>query len=371
MSAMTDWIVEPRDTLVIRDGRPIQEASPAMRSLDLPWPSSIAGFARTRAGMDERGHFAMTPEEARSIAVVGPWLVSMRPDGDVHDLLVPAPADCVFFDDLEGGRGWRRHRLAPMPPRDGCRTDLGDLEVVGLRREAPSSKPSRTAPRLWRWREMEDWLRGREGVSALAHESFGQRALEHERRVHVSVDPASGTAADGKLFSTDGLRFATRRREPDAPAVTERRIAIGLSCSRELNEGPVVLGGERRLSYLRRAGRPLAPALPDWLARTSSKEFRVVLLTPAIFETGFGPASFGTARVTACVVGRPEVISGWDLAAGGPKATRRMAPAGSVYWVTVDSGDPAEWVRGNWMKCVSDSPQDRADGFGLCAVGAA
>lgn len=72
----------------------------------------------------------------------------------------------------------------------------------------------------------------------------------------------------------------------------------------------------------------------------------------------------------ASVVGRPEVVSGWDFDKRGPKPTRRMAPAGSVYWVKVDpTVDAKTWAKSIWMQSVSDEPQDKHDGFGLAVVG--
>ena len=77
-------------------------------------------------------------------------------------------------------------------------------------------------------------------------------------------------------------------------------------------------------------------------------------------------------RVVAAAVPRAQIVSGWDFAAGGPKASRRMAAAGSVYWVELPADlDAAAWLAKVWMKCIPNpkNPQDSRDGFGLCAVG--
>lgn len=40
--------IEPHDTLVLRDGRELEGTSTPIRSMEYPWPSTIAGFARSR-----------------------------------------------------------------------------------------------------------------------------------------------------------------------------------------------------------------------------------------------------------------------------------------------------------------------------------
>ena len=76
-------------------------------------------------------------------------------------------------------------------------------------------------------------------------------------------------------------------------------------------------------------------------------------------------------KIAAACIGRPLVVSGWDVAKNQPKATRRLAPAGSVYFVGLDGTPEAieTWVRNVWLACVSDDPRDSLDGFGLAMVG--
>ena len=141
---MTTWIVEPRDTLVVRDGRPIQEGSPPMHSLDFPWPSTIAGLVRTRIGTNEHGQFKMTPTDARKIQVHGPWLATLNEKGNITEHLLPAPQDCVWHVIERKNHvpsKWERRRLAPIAKLpDGCATDLNPAyQLVGVQGEAPQT----------------------------------------------------------------------------------------------------------------------------------------------------------------------------------------------------------------------------------------
>ena len=71
-------------------------------------------------------------------------------------------------------------------------------------------------------------------------------------------------------------------------------------------------------------------------------------------------------QLRAAAVGRPMALSGWDYVTRGPKATRFLAPAGSVYFFDVlDGGD----ATGLHLASISDDEQDRLDGFGLVLCG--
>ena len=81
------------------------------------------------------------------------------------------------------------------------------------------------------------------------------------------------------------------------------------------------------------------------------------------------------AKLVAAAVGRPVTVSGWDLIENIPKPSRRLVPAGSVYFVELqgepDLGAVRQWVGALWLQPWASQPeQDRRDGFGLILVGA-
>lgn len=354
------WTIEPRDTLMMRDGRPVGEGLP-MRSLPFPWPSSVAGLARTRAGSDPSGLFTLSPNEARDlldVQVAGPWLVELRDDGP-GELYLPAPADCLWHLG-EGAEGMlERRRLQPGALRDGEEMNLSEGFRPLFAEDAPRRKPT-IPPAFWSWTELSEWLSAPPARSDHARATFGMPALRVEQRTHVAIDPESGRAADHMLFSSEGLRFADR----------ERRLALVFRCADpRLLPGGVHLGGERRISWLRPGPVDLLPTRPPGI---HGRLLRLVLVTPAVFADGWRPSRIGGGRVVAAAVGRPHTISGWDFAARGPKPCRRLAPAGSVYWVELNPDvDADSWIDQHWMTCISDDGQDRKDGFGLCLVGRA
>lgn len=388
---MSIWTIEPRDTAVLRDGRPIPTGAGHMRCLPAPWPSTTAGLVRSRFGLDARGHFTLSPADAREIAVRGPWLVELDGStGTPTTWWASSPADCAWT--RRTGDCSARHgvRLAPAPLPAGTQTDLpAGLELVQPLEVMPEGKAA-DGPAWWSQSLVSEWLFDppRSLVSLVAPASSGTGAvfpalaswldqegqemglgpLPVEQRTHVKIDPGSLTADEGNLFITEGLRLAVRQ------AGGLRRFAFAVESERPLDPGVVVLGGERRPALLRHAlDAPGArPALSLDRIPAEARRLRVLLLTPALFRTGFAPAAIRGAAVRACVVDRPLHVSGWDFAARGPKATRRCAPAGSVYWVELPPGTSArDWASETWMTCVSDDEQDRRDGFGLALVGVA
>jgi len=375
--------LEPRDPIVLGDGRSIGENT-MTASLDLPYPSTLAGLVRTSIGRRADGTFARDRiDELLAQSLTGPLLRRAEPD---PMLFVPAPADAVFFEEEEAKAGTPikplvRRRLAPRDLNPGELTDLpADLKIVGLTTD--EVRKPRSGPRFWTWTHLEQWLAGSDDGPAPA--DLGLEALEHEERVHVALKPDTRTALDGALFRTDGVRFV--RRRPGAADQLERfDLRFGWTGS-DVPTGVVGLGGERRLSVLRRA--PASDAFPKFPSEIlklieKTRRVRLVLLTPAIFDLGFRPTSFEGSKLVACAVGRAVVVSGWDHAKnpashpdadpprGAPKPSRRCAAAGSVYWLELDASvkDVKAWVEAHWFKNISSNDQDRRDGFGLAVVG--
>lgn len=250
--------------------------------------------------------------------------------------------------------------------------------------------------------------------------------LPRDGRTHVRINAKTLTHLEGFLFGTSGLAFgdapglaapmgepalALRRLEEKreggrkvfAYESAERLAAAALVCRVSLPAAVawtptpafVQLGGEGRLARL----EPLArgewpwskPKDEDVRPFVGATRLRLQLLTPAVFahgwlpdwlkevDVGGEPALVGSPgsdaprlRLVAAVVGRREPVSGWDLRAGGEKATRFAVPAGSVYFFDVLDGAvlTPDIVRALWFRAVGDHPAEDANiGNGLVLPG--
>ena len=434
---MSQWYIEPRDPLVVRDARP-NEGRSQSAGLSFPLPGSLAGAARTRLGSDpERGFVLQGAEVDRLLAVElrGPLLC----DGS-GALFFPPPHDAVVMRHemtpgkpckvehcaVDGGAydGERRRKVHfqvtrlqplteddvewnPMTSADDAGSHGSKLALVGLADGERPTKPQGKPPSHWDWPTLRDWLlqgdpiRCGDALLKCAHTE-----LLGEHRIHVALGE-SLTAREGMLFHTPGLRFASSPRlqcclegqahleaacVPDMQSTqsteTSKRLGLWLDVSvpaalgHKLAPGLAPMAGERRLVRWVPLQRDALPPIPEPLLQAvqSSEpcQLRIVLLTPACFTAGAYPNSDaylmqlpGAPRLVAARVDRATVVSGWDFKERSPKATRRLAPAGSVYWVEL-GGDVAarlEFLKQVWFRNISDDPQARRDGFGLAAVG--
>lgn len=366
------WIIEPRDPLIVRDGRPFGPTPGARATtLPFPFPSTVAGGLRTRAGLDRQGRFdPARVEEVKRLEARGPLLVELDEAGEVAEWLAPAPADALLLEHPDGRESWgQRWPLVPLALPEGVQTDLPDgLAPVGPRQHDPR-KPPRNTPRFWRWDRFVAWLHSppKDG-DEIELAALGHGGPQVEQRMHVGIDREKRTAREGVLFQTRGLEFTVERR----------RLGLAVATDAVLRPGLAPLGGERRLVAWRQSQRSL-PACPPQVraAIVRDRACRVLLLTPACFAGGYRPRWLlepfqgVEARLVGAAVSRPQVVSGWDFASQRPKPTRRLAPAGSVYFLRLEGDSEAieRWVDARWLACVSDEEQDRRDGFGLAALG--
>ena len=409
------WIIEPHDPLIVRDGRPFgPDPSARAISLSFPFPSTTTGGVRTRSGLRSDGTFDVSQiERVKQIKVRGPLLVRLAPRGEnIEEWLVPAPADALLLELEENKKDhvWCKP-LVPLTLYKGAEFnsmhngkslmsavdntaalqsiksensvhDSASLMLVGPVRP-DLRKPGKETPSYWRWNTFEQWLlnpvEGERSLTTLGH---GGPLYEH--RLHVSMNPETLTAKTGALFETSGLEFASPGEDLETRLSGAQRLALAVVVDRKeastLLSGIAGLGGERRMVRWRRSDRDL-PDCPKKLLDTISDQgaCRVVLLTPACFKDGYRPTWLLASRngvqpdLRAVAIQHPQVVSGWRLEPPpGPKTTRRLAPAGTVFFLSLKGGNKEaikQWVKGLWMQCISDDAEDRNDGFGMAVLG--
>lgn len=356
--------------------------------------------ARTRAGLNDKGVFDLTGkalEDLKGLHVRGPLLVQLASNSNdiaPDKWLVPAPSDALLFpsESAAGVTTARIQQLVPLQLLEGAQTDFDreELMFIGQPRSSyDQRKPLENSPHFWFWETFLDWLLNPTAYSRkeIALSKIGLRRLLNEKRMHVSIDVDNEVARDGMLFQTSGLEFVWPGKDEHRLKDAQRlALAVAVEDHQDfkLRPGLTCFGGERRIITWRksRAGLPSCPATLEQ-AIIANKACRVFLLTPACFEEdhtekGYFPkwlcteaAEGATAELKAIAIQRPQTVSGWDLDLKKPKPSRRLAPAGTVLFLTLKGSDDAirKWISNTWMKCISNKPQDRTDGFGLAVLG--
>ncbi len=416
MTQRLTWLIEPRDALIVRDGRPF-DSTPGARAatLSFPFPSTTTGGVRTQHGIAKGGDFKDENllKELKSLPVLGPLLVELNADGAIRQWFAPAPADALILQtkpyDKKTGR---IERLLPLNKGDGL-TDFNsqvseqsqkEFHPVGTWKQG-LGKPHDKAPRFWSWPKFEEWLRAPDSLAQPASSSLnlnelGNSGLIVETRTHVRVLGETLTADEGGLFQTRGLEFSQVERDDDGEFKRDIRLALAVATKDQITMQPGLkpFGGERRLTTWQKANTSACDlfnaSCPEKIAEQiiEDRACRVVLLTPAHFTDGAIPAWLCSERggtkgeLKAMAINRAQVVSGWDFdqrygprGEGRPKPTRRLAPAGAVFFLKFESGTSekaiSDWIKETWMQCVSDDAQggdpgqDRCDGFGLAVLG--
>lgn len=399
---MTIWIIEPHDPLIVRDGRPFgPDPGARASSLPFPFPSTTAGGIRTRAALDDNGLFKFPNDQEqlnrlKQLRVRGPLLVQLAAEGsDIasNQWLVPAPRDALLFPAEPAATGEPSallQQLVPLQLPQDAQTDFDQRELMLVGQSSyDERKPLNEAPRYWYWKTFQTWLGNPSSFNGAVQRlsDLGQTGPLREQRLHVSIDADKEVAKDGMLFETSGLEFTTPGKGEQRLKNAQRlALAVAVDDSEQFTPcaGLAGFGGERRIVSWRKSSADLPPC-PSGLEQTivTNKACRVFLLTPACFEEGYRPgwllkeaAKYAVAAaLKAIAIQRPQVVSGWDLALRKPKPSRRLAPAGTVLFLSLQGSDTAisDWVKSIWMQCISDNDENgqaRNDGFGLVVLGA-
>jgi len=377
---MSVWLIQPRDPLIFRDGKPFN-ATPGARaqSLPFPYPSTLAGGVRTRVGRDASGKFdSQQIDYLLHRSIRGPLLVALDENRKLVEWYFPAPADSLIVEVDDKSQG-QRYWALPVDLPAGAATNLEQGLPVSVN-PVVKQKPHVKAPRFWNWEIMQAWLEHPGTNAALVDLSkIGIAGLTPESRVHVRIDAETGTASERFLFQTSGLEFSTTRQDGNQKALSKfQQYALAVETDADLAPGVDFLGGERRVVHWTHSNETL-PACPDEIRKAiaSQKHCRLLLTTPAIFAQGYLPKWVCQntpglkVAIVAAAVPRYRAVSGWDAQKGTQKASRRMAPAGSVYFLSLEGDEPAiqQFIDSVWMNTVSDDEQDRRDGFGLALLG--
>lgn len=384
------WIIEPYDPLIVRDGRPFgPDPGARARSLDFPFPSTVAGGLRTRAGQSKNGYFdAGRIPVVKQVGLRGPLLVELD-DHDIRNWLAPAPGDALLLREHDQATVYR-HWLQPLAT-NGDFSDLPDGLAYPVGLVQPDLKKSyKDAPHYWYWDRLVAWLANPPGAPEIVDAAaLGHNGPGKDWRVHVAIASDSLTGIDGALFATSGLEFWQQPSSTQKRLSQVRRLALAAEAANlddlTIAAGFAPLGGERRTMRWQRS-KTAMPSMPEGLAEAIAQtgDCRLILLTPACFDEGWRPSWLLQPRhgvaptLQAAVVGKPQTVSGWDFEKkpgkdeqAGPKPTRRLVPAGSVYFLQLgkDAASIRQWVEAMWLANVSDVEEDRLTGFGLAAIG--
>ncbi len=387
---------EPADFLFFRDNKPFAGGeSFSGISRDLPLPQVLYGALRTlllqEAGVDfsrfarfkSLDEAAATypvvratglPDIAGSLRIRGPYLAELYANREDASLFFPQPLDVVKYDEEDASNGYGL--LAPEPNLQGISNlpapYLQPLMVKGRRKTADFDNT------FFPTNLMADYLRGEElGIRNTRKGNLNKAGInrlsdlvQSEGRIGIAISE-NWVSERSRFYILEG-----RRLEERIGMVVEFE-GVAKDFIPSFTNQFMHLGGERRFGRITQIEADDIPGAPSNL----SKKFKLVLVTPALFKggwlpgwldkatgQGFLPGSDLRVQLVAAAVGRPVVLSGYDVSRNQPKPLRRGVPAGSVYYIELLEGDPAQLVSG-FHNANSISDEDGQAGFGLSLVG--
>ena len=374
------WVfVEPSDVWFFRDARPfVGGEAHAAYSLFPPTPFTTQGAFRSlilgHSNVGWSDFVNQRSEEARQLGSIighprslgkfkirGPFRARLLSDGKA-ELLFPMPHDTYLDVD---GNWW-----AMQPARRTFQSNWPEGEWYPLR---PAGQVDENPP-------AETGLLTQDGLdSYLKYQPFlplSEPAIYvPERRVGIAIDYSLGRADDQMLYQAEFIRLCQRPAERLGLMVKLEGVQLPQS------SGVMSMGGEARASHyytLDVAGT--LPSLPHHLFQAEGSvneyRFKIVLLTPAWFSSGWQPGQGWSAffkvpdsaqlRCVATALERPQYIGGWNVASGQHKPLRGFVPAGSVFYFTA-----AEPI--TLPEAFSDTPEGSLSlpdqGFGVYASG--
>lgn len=404
MSVTTNYLIEPLAPLVFRSGKPFGSQSSA-NDVIFPLPSAAAGLIRATSisqkqiVMDEHqvksNDQALQDDSYRNVLAIeakGPYLARFDSSKQHVELLVPKPADALYFEAKDATKDnasaqVKLVRLAPEPLEEDCGTDLPSGLLPVQMSDKIKGKP-KPGVAYWTIEHLKRWQAG-DDIDFEALQEAGVVSLPVEIRTHVAIDFKTQAAKTGQLFQTASLDLGYSKLENSELSGkrvwNESRLGFVIQTEQTLTEDTVTFGGERRLSKFSPINtvnsfydEPLETLLDKI---NKSKGFRVTFITPCVFAKGYLPNWMDEdnkegklpdidvgVRLRACAIDRWQPISGWDSIIWKPKAMRKAVSSGSVYWFELTDEMNVEQLQRLTDFVWSDDNQDKNDGFGVALI---
>ena len=349
MTGNWTWI-SPHDVWMFRDSKPFSAGQNFyMQSQFPPNPQVIYGVLRShyleangvsfksynegkaQAAMQAIGT-ATAPGELR---VTGPF-VSHRDASGRLQRYFPLPLDVL---DGRVMQPMKAHNWASNMPEGWCPLGLPNSDKV----------PGKSKDNLWLSETaLEAYLKGQPFNVTPEQDLF-----VFDERVGLGIDHKRRTNKQGLFYRA---RFVRPNEGVGLLVHTNMEVFKGA-------EGLVGIGGESRTGHY----QVVNYALP---AAKAEGRVKVILLTPAYFTDGWLPLDAdwsawlgNSAKLVSYSVGKPLVISGWDIARKAPKPLRHFLPAGSVFYF-----EDAAWQDKAFTEDAANAPYS-VMGFGAAAVG--
>lgn len=348
--------IDPLDPLFFRDGRPFTMGEDNWAGGVFPPPPGVVYGALRSAYLARHIHqlpLAGTEHDPTANLKIKSiyWLYGSEENSRTP--YFPLPMDCVQRKE-RSKKDKNKYHLLTLEKVSGVAANCHLPYVLYDENEVESGDGS-----LINVLHLAEYLEGK-------RDTFIAREVSDcvipEPKVGIGRQTSTGTVEEGRLY-----RVQMSRWQGLSLIVEYEGLDLPFS-------GFLKLGGEGRTAVFARYENELL-----FTVEGEGNLFKIYLSTPAIFRRGWVPfelkeQDFFTVQVeslkiqlVAAALGRYQLIGGFDMKKGQPKAMQRVVPAGSVYYFKILDGMIEDAVRMFHGKSVSDYRS--REGFGISYVG--
>jgi len=347
--------MEAFDTLFFRDGKPFSMGDDVWANgVFPPYPSSLYGALRA-------SYFSNNIKELENANSETDISRNLKINKIYYhygmDDLVPIPLDLVSIKDNKVSEG-KAFQMS-LEQKENLLSNSPFIEKLTYTTE---EKLESVDGNFLRIDQLEKYLNSKSKDYSYyqAKDLFTQ-----ESKIGIARNQISKIADEGRIY-----RIAMMRSKEKNFSIVIEYENLELS-----QKGNFKLGADGKIvNYKSISNMKVEPA------QNLTNRFKLYLLTPAIFKSGwlpFGLSSnqletdyFGIKlKLLTCVVGKYINIGGFQIKNGkqSPKPMYRAVPAGSVYYFESDCNDPQKILDLFHNQSISD--ENKKEGFGITLVG--
>ena len=404
---MSRFFIEPYDLLFFKDGRELQAGTEyTAEGVFPPMPSTVYGALRSKTVTEAGGTFDLEnfgledTSEGKQVGTltstgtlrIEDFIVAFKHEKEVIKLF-PVPQNLLFPEDQLNNSDSSSETLHPCQscpldkpdPTPYFKTNLPDWFNLSTPFK-PEGTVLTPASGYLGEKSFESYLKGE--LTNVHNNSYDLSSSEMSRslvaaenlyrpepRMHTALSNQTKSVQESKLFTIDYIR---------------PQEGTGIIVDTNLDSSPfntpyLRLGGESRPVNIKQIETNDfdKSAIISKIRKDPKQRFKLVLTTPAVFESGWIPDGIdpdtgkgvlpGTQlhiQLLGATLPRYTNISGWDLSKNRPKPAQRGVQAGSVYFFQLLEGQVEELVDVAFGKSIISDNEFNKQGFGITYTGA-
>lgn len=362
--------IEALDTLFFRDARPFTMGDETGASgIFPPSPSVLYGALRGAYLAHHPDTFNAAGTEADLTQALKIKNIYLKRDADVF---LPLPLDLVAkkhaeSDQKEEQQKKRGHRtvyrltLEEQTKRNLLSSAATDWILPFASHEVVES----ISDGLLESPFLQEYLNGQ---LAAFHARKISDCLQKEAKIGIARNDLTHSSQQQALYRFDLQRLEKR----GLSRFITTRFVVEFTGLEIPTDGLMKLGGEGKGAHFRQLHEELKIDPPE----IQGNCFKLYLLTPAVFSAGWRPAWMQTGvykdlklTLLTAATGKSQPLGGFDMKKRIPKALQRAVPAGSVYYVRIESGKIEQVIEYFHGQSLCESETYQKQGFGIAYVG--